>query len=97
MNVRSAKVRSLEYRYRSRRHVYVKPCEYCGAPIFLAYCRDGLWRAFERPRVAVETWPRWYWSPQRGMVLGDRKGHVEHVPFCPTHPDHTAKPGGPMT
>lgn len=63
--------------------VHAVECRYCDNPIYVAICRDGKWRSFERdlrPASAIT----WAWRKTWGMEETDRvPGYSLH--WCPEY------------
>ena len=60
---------------------YLKPCDGCGSEIFMAVCRDGRWRPFERDEVPTAPEHVWAWRKREGMEETDlAPGHLVH--YC---------------
>jgi hypothetical protein len=47
-------------------------CRYCDGPIYLAVCRDGRWRTFERDLMPPAPANVWAWRKRYGMEETDR-------------------------
>lgn len=59
-------------------------CRYCSRPIYVALCRDGRWRSFDRARVLAAPAGVWAWRKHEGMEETDVvPGHRLH--FCAEH------------
>lgn len=61
-------------------------CRYCNNPVYVAICRDGRWRSFERELMPVSPHGVWAWRKRIGMEETDiARGYRLH--FCAEY-DH---------
>jgi hypothetical protein len=60
--------------------VYAAPCRYCDRDVYVAICRDGKWRTFERDLKPASA-TTWAWRKREGMEETNRvPGHYLH--YC---------------
>ncbi len=56
-------------------------CRSCGSSVYLALCRDGRWRTFERATVPAAPTGVWAWRRTWGMEEQELvPGHLLH--YC---------------
>jgi hypothetical protein len=59
-------------------------CQDCHQPIYVALCRDGSWRPFERTLLPAGTPGAWAWRKHQGMEETDlAPGNPLH--YCPEY------------
>jgi hypothetical protein len=61
-------------------------CRWCARPIYLAICRDGRWRSFERDLMPPAPRNVWAWRKRHGMEETDRV-HGYRLHFCAEYAD----------
>jgi hypothetical protein len=69
---------------------YATPCRYCGSEVYVAICRDGRWRSFEKDLCDPAPHNVWAWRKRHGMEEQDLvRGY--HLHFCAEygHVKHT--------